>query len=217
MAPGRAVAAQGHADRGGRDPNAEVQQLALDALVAPAGVLRGEADDQQLHVLVESWPAGVALRVGPGAGDEAPVPAQQRVGLDEEAGPHRPGQHAADRGQQRPVSGLEPGSWDLAAKDGELVAQHQDLMGLWRRRRGRAARAPAWSGTPRGTRASIAPGTASGESTGPKRTELPSDTNQQATGHVRVCAPFTPVTSLATSASRRFEDLAARRSRSKAA
>jgi hypothetical protein len=58
------------------------------------------------------------------------------------------------------------------------------------RRRGRAARAPAWSGTPRGTRASIAPGTASGESTGPKRTELPSDRNQQATSHVRVCAPF---------------------------
>jgi hypothetical protein len=42
----------------------------------------------------------------------------------------------------------------------------------------------------RGTRASLAPGTASGESTGPKRTELPSDTNQQATDHVRVCAPF---------------------------
>jgi hypothetical protein len=119
------VAAQRRADRGGRDPNAEVQQLALDALVAPAGILGGEADDQPLHVLVESRPAGVALRVGPGAGDDAPV--QQRVGLDEEAGPHRPGQHAADRGQQRPVSRLEPGSWDLAAKDGELVAQHQDL------------------------------------------------------------------------------------------
>jgi hypothetical protein len=122
------VAAQGHADRGGRDPNAEVQQLALDGLVAPAGVVGGEADDQQLHVLVESRPAGVAVRVGPGAGDEAPVPAQQRVGLDQEAGPDRPGQHAADRGQQRPVSRLEPGSWDLAVKDGELVAQHQDLQ-----------------------------------------------------------------------------------------
>ena len=104
------VAAQRHADRGGRDPNAEVQQLALDALVAPAGILRGESDDQPLHVIVDSRPAGVVLRVGPGAGDEAPVPAQQRLGLDEEAGPHRPRQHTADRGQQRPVSRLEPGS-----------------------------------------------------------------------------------------------------------
>jgi hypothetical protein len=33
-------------------------------------------------------------------------------------------------------------------------------------------------------------GTASEASTGPKRSELPSDTNQQATGHVRVGAPF---------------------------
>jgi hypothetical protein len=71
------------------------------------------------------------------------------------------------------------------------VAQHQDLKVVGGHHPVRASRAAGWSGTPRGRRASIAPGTASGESTGPKRTELPSDTNQQATGHVRVCAPFT--------------------------
>jgi hypothetical protein len=80
-----------------------------------------------LHLLVERWSAGLAVRISPRAGDEAPVPAQQRVGLDEEAGPAGPGQDAADRGEQRPVGGLEPWSWGLAAQDGELVAEHQDL------------------------------------------------------------------------------------------
>ena len=70
------------------------------------------------------------------------------------------------------------------------MAQHQDLKVVGGHHPVRASRAAGWSGTPRGRRASIAPGTASGESTGPKRTELPSDANQQATGHVRVCAPF---------------------------
>jgi hypothetical protein len=54
--------------------------------------------------------------VGPGAGDQPPVPAQQRLWLHEEARPAGPGQHAADRGEQRPVGGLQPESWDLAAR-----------------------------------------------------------------------------------------------------
>jgi hypothetical protein len=55
------------------------------------------------------------------------VPAQQGLRLDEEAGPAGPGQDAADGGEQRPVGGLELGSWSLAAEDGELVAQNEDL------------------------------------------------------------------------------------------
>ena len=46
------------------------------------------------------------------------------------------------------------------------------------------------TGTPRGTRASIAPGTPPKGRQRPQRSELPSDTNRQVTGHVRVCAPF---------------------------
>jgi hypothetical protein len=121
------VAAQRRADRGRRDPYAEAQQLALDALVAPDGVLLGQPDDQALDVLVQWWPAGLAVRGGPGVGDQPPMPAQQRLGLDEEARPAGSRQDAADRSEQRPVGGLQPGSWGLAAEDGELVAQHQDL------------------------------------------------------------------------------------------
>jgi hypothetical protein len=119
---------QDGADGGGRDLDAEALEFTLDALVAPAWVLPGQADDQLLHPLVHRWSSGLVVRVGPGTGDQASVPAQQRLRRDEEAGPVGPGQDAADRGQQRPVSGLELGSWCLASEHGELVAQNEDLQ-----------------------------------------------------------------------------------------
>jgi hypothetical protein len=115
-------------DRGGRDPHAKPEELALDALVAPPRVLRGEADNQLLDVVVQWWPAGLAMRVGPRAGDQPAVPAQQRLRLDEEAGPPGSGQDAADRGEQGPVGRFQPGTRDLATQDGELVAEHHDLQ-----------------------------------------------------------------------------------------
>jgi hypothetical protein len=124
------MTAEGGADRGCRDPHPEAQQFSLDALVAPAGILLGEADDQLLNVLVEPGSPCATMWVGPGACDEAAVPAQQRLGLDEEAGPAGPGQDAADGGEQRPVGGLELGSWGLAAEHGELMAQDEDLKVL---------------------------------------------------------------------------------------
>ena len=58
------------------------------------------------------------------------MPAQQGLGLDEEARPVSPGQDAADRSEQRPVGRFEPGACDLAAEHGELVTQHQNLQVL---------------------------------------------------------------------------------------
>ena len=121
------MAAQGRADRGGRDLDAEPEELALDALVAPARVLPGQADDQLLDVLIERRSPESTTGIGPGAGDQAAVPAQQRLRGDEEAGPAGSWQHAADRGEQGSVGRLQPRSLDLAAQHGELVAQHQDL------------------------------------------------------------------------------------------
>jgi hypothetical protein len=75
------------------------------------------------------------LRVGDGDavvhhGDQLPVPAQQRVGLDEEARPAGSGEDAADRGEQGAVGGLQPRAWNLAAQQAELVAQEEDLQVL---------------------------------------------------------------------------------------
>jgi hypothetical protein len=95
------VTAEDGADRGGRDPHAKPEQLALDALVAPARVLRGEADDQLLEVEVQQWPAAVAVRVGPCAGDQPPMPAQHRPRPDEEARP-------AGLGARLPLASAKP-------------------------------------------------------------------------------------------------------------
>jgi hypothetical protein len=100
----------------------------LDALVAPARVLLGETDDQLLDVMVERRSPLSMTRVRPGARDEAAVPAQQRLGLHEEARPAGPRQRPANRREQGTVGGLEPGTCDLAAQDCELVAEYQDLQ-----------------------------------------------------------------------------------------
>jgi hypothetical protein len=55
--------------------------LAFDPLVAPGRVLCGQPDDQPLHLWVQRRPAGVAVRVGPRAGDSAGAsPTASRAG-----------------------------------------------------------------------------------------------------------------------------------------
>ena len=102
----------------------------MDALVAPAGVLPLQADDQLLDLLVERRPPRSTTRVGPCAGDQAAVPAQQGLGPDQEARPASAGQGAADGGEQGPVGRFELRSWSLAAEHGELMAQDKDLKVL---------------------------------------------------------------------------------------
>jgi hypothetical protein len=101
----------------------------LDTLVAPAWVLPGQTDDQLLDLLIQ-WRSSRSTRVGPRAGDQPPMPTQQRVGLDEEARPADSGEDAADRGEQGAVSRLQPRAWNLAAQHAELVAQDEDLQVL---------------------------------------------------------------------------------------
>ena len=86
LAPGRAgpsrggIDARGLEDRpdgGGGDLVAEADQLAVDASVAPAWVLPGHPQHQRPHGLCDGRTAGLSSRVGPAAGDELGVPAQQ--------------------------------------------------------------------------------------------------------------------------------------------
>jgi hypothetical protein len=86
-------------DRGGRDLHAQAQQLASDALVAPARVFRGQANDQLPDVGIQLRPARCTMGIGPGPCDQPPMPAQQRRWRDEAAGPTGRGQDAADRGE----------------------------------------------------------------------------------------------------------------------
>ena len=73
------------ADRGRADPVAEFQQFALDPLVSPAVVVGGEPLDQSGD-LGADWRPSCAMQVGPVAGDQAAVPAQDGAGGDQPVG-----------------------------------------------------------------------------------------------------------------------------------
>jgi hypothetical protein len=59
---------------------AESNQLTLDSSVTPSGILSGQAQHEGSDMRVGGWPAWPSVRVGPAAGDELGVPAQQRPG-----------------------------------------------------------------------------------------------------------------------------------------
>jgi hypothetical protein len=59
---------------------AESDQLALDPSVAPAGILAGHPQHESSDRRCGGWSAWSSVRVGPAAGDEVGVPAQQRSG-----------------------------------------------------------------------------------------------------------------------------------------
>ena len=80
----KTVSTQHSPDRAGRHPNAKAQQFAVDPLVAPAWVLASKPDDELLEVVRERGPSHMGARVPPAPADQAPVPAQQRLGLHQE-------------------------------------------------------------------------------------------------------------------------------------
>jgi hypothetical protein len=106
---------------------AEADQLALDSSVAPAGILAGHPQHQRSDRRRGGWSAWSSVRVGPAAGDELGVPAQQGSGR------HQP--QLAQRGGQQPAQCAKHGAvgpgqrWAGvgAAQHGDLVTQHQDL------------------------------------------------------------------------------------------
>ena len=67
------------------------------------------------------------MRVGPAPLDQSAVPAEDRQGCDEEQTPALARYEASEEGDERTIGPGEAGSWDLAAKHGELVAEHEDL------------------------------------------------------------------------------------------
>jgi hypothetical protein len=67
------------------------------------------------------------MRVRPVAGDESPMPAKQRLRLDQERPPRSARQHPAQHGQQKPVARRELRPPHLPPQHRQLVPQHQDL------------------------------------------------------------------------------------------
>ena len=118
---------------------AEADQLALDAPVAPAGILAGHPQYEGPDRRCGGWSAWSSVRVGPAAGDELGVPAQQRSGR------HQP--QLAQRGRQQPAQraehgAVEPGAALAGGCCGAARRPRDAASGSrrpWRRRSGRAA------------------------------------------------------------------------------
>jgi hypothetical protein len=64
---------------------AEAGELAVHASVTPVGVLLGESDREGTEAVGDGGSAGSGGPGGPVAGDESPMPAQDRRGRDKEA------------------------------------------------------------------------------------------------------------------------------------
>ena len=100
----------------------------------PRGVgvpLRCRGDLQGLEDPADSgradpWPSR-PVRVGPLAGDQAAVPAEDGAGSDQPVPPQPCWQEPDQRGEDRPVGPLQPGPRMSAAQHGDFVPQHEQL------------------------------------------------------------------------------------------
>jgi len=124
------VATQATADRGGRDPDAELPQRSLDPDAAPTSVLLSEPDDEGDDVGIERRTTRTALVTPspPLAFRCLSVPTQQGLGCDQKRLPPAPRQQSAEGSEQGAVGWSVPQtSMELALEDLHLVAKHQDL------------------------------------------------------------------------------------------
>jgi hypothetical protein len=114
-------------DGGGGDAVVESDELAVDASVAPGGVLAGHLEYQRADRLWGGWAAWLSSRVGPAAGDELGVPAQQGSRGDEPNPAQRGGEQSAQRAEDGAVDPVHRRAGVASTQDGDLVTEHQDL------------------------------------------------------------------------------------------
>jgi hypothetical protein len=99
---------------------AELEQLALDPPVSPAVVLGGEPLDQRGDLGADRWPS-CPVQVGPVAGDQAAVPAQDGAGSDQPVHSQPWQQESDQRGEDGAVGPVQPGPRVGEAQHGDFV------------------------------------------------------------------------------------------------
>jgi hypothetical protein len=114
-------------DRGGADPVAEADDLAVDAAVPPCRILVGQADHQGAKAGGDGRSTGPAGLGCPAAGDELAVPAQDGGRRDQQGEASADREQSGEGGDQGAVGPGHSRAWRASSKYGELVAQDQDL------------------------------------------------------------------------------------------
>jgi hypothetical protein len=110
-----------------RDIDPELQELAPDPEVAPSGILPSQTKDQLLDRGIDGRATRPAGPVSP-TDRELSVPPDERVSADQEALPPVRREESGRRGEERPISGGEPGSHPSSPEDLQLMAEHDRLQ-----------------------------------------------------------------------------------------
>lgn len=107
----------------------ELEEFPANALIAPSGILPGQAEDQALDLRPErrAARAPAAAELGPLAADQLTVPAQQGLRPDGQARPLRARRAAAQRGEEEAIRRLPVRPRDLPAQDADFVPEGQQL------------------------------------------------------------------------------------------
>jgi hypothetical protein len=105
-------------------------KLALNANTTPAAVLPTESDDELDDLIVERGTSRTSQGSPslPLASRELPMPAEQRLGRDEEATPARPCKYSAENSEDRSIRGpVADAARELPLEQADLVAKHHQL------------------------------------------------------------------------------------------
>jgi hypothetical protein len=132
----QAVAAQNASDCGRRNPVAQLEQLTLDPAIAPTRVLTPQLQDQLPELLRDRRPA--TTRSQP---ESQPVPTHEFAVPAEQGswGEHQPPRRKsqAQSREDKAIGGNELRPLYVAAQNGHLMAESQDLEVALRVRAGR--------------------------------------------------------------------------------
>jgi hypothetical protein len=112
--------------RGG-DCDAEAVQLTDDPLVAPTRILARQAQHQLAYIAADRR-STTPTAVGPPAGDEASVPAEERRRRDQKRPPARSRQQPTGSSQEDPIGCRQLRTTCLSTKYRQLMPKHDDLQ-----------------------------------------------------------------------------------------
>jgi hypothetical protein len=119
----QAMAAQHSANGEVGTAMTQLQQLTLDAAIAPARILPAEAQDQLVEL---AGPCSIGLRrtasiSRPLATDQLAMPAEEGLRADQQSGPGWARQNPAQGAEQKAIGGLPARAADLTFENPELV------------------------------------------------------------------------------------------------
>ena len=124
------MATENPSDRAGRDAETELSQVALDADTSPTPILPTEANNEPDQIIGHRWAPRASLLspTPPLVLGSFAMPAQQRLGGDQEGSPPCPREQTAECGENGPIRrSISHAPVQLTLKDPDRVSEHHDL------------------------------------------------------------------------------------------